>query len=341
MSTAENGKIKIETGQSLVAFVVMTAAADAKSLTSAASVWSGKSTFAPDIRPNGMVSGFNVVSIAATVANNTVDVAAFTAYSIGILKSVSAAAAITVTRPATNVSKVNSITMTSAGNISVVVGTDGASAAFSETRGASGGPPFILVDSVEVAQVRFTTSAAATVIAAEIFQTVGTHVERFDFPSFTSNNIGLGSNTPIAAQKNAHVLMESALPLSHTADVPKRVYIQYYTATMSDLARTFGFVPVDNSHSVSSTQYYGGTIATASRSLGQGSFTALLTDGVTDNLVTNKDQVLTVQFFPDRNKTPFILTQGAIGLGRTYPFDNQIQAEVTISSEVQSAEFSS
>lgn len=339
MATSENAKIQIETGQSLTAFAAMTDSGDNKTFTNAATVWSGKAGFAPDIRPNGIVSGYNLVTPAANLSNNNVDIAAFTAYSIGVLRSVAAAANQAITRPATNVAKISSIQMTSAGAISIVAGTDGASTTFSETRGAAGGPPFILVDSVEIAQVRLTSSAAAVITAAEIFQVVGTHTERFDYPGFTSNNIGDGSNASVSAKKNAHVLFDSALPLSHTGSVPKRVYNQYYTPTLSDMQRTLDFTPVENSHSVSSTQYYGGTIATSSKSLGQGSFTALLSDGVTDTLVANKDQILTIKFFPDRNKTPFILTQGTIGLGRTFPVSEQNQAEVTISSEVLSAEF--
>lgn len=339
MAVSENAKIQIETGQSLVAFTSLTNSGDNRTYTATDLLWSGKAGFAPDVRPNGIVSGINLLTPAASLANNQVDVAAFTAFSIGILRTVASTPNQAITRPATNVSKINSITMTSAGAIAVVVGTDGASTAFSEVRGAAGGPPFIPVDSVEIGQVRLVTSAAAVIAATEIFQVVGTHVERFDSPSFAQNNIGLGIAAPSSAEKNAHVKFDSSLPLIHTGSVTKRVYNQYFVPTLSDMQRTLDFVPVENSHSVSSTQFYGGTIATSSRSLGQGSFTALLSDGITDNLVANKDQILTIKFFQDRNKTPFVLTQGVIGLARTYPVSDQVQADVTISSDTLSAEF--
>jgi hypothetical protein len=67
----------------------------------------------------------------------------------------------------------------------------------------------------------------------------------------------------------------------------------------------------------------------------------MLSDGVTDAIVSNKDDILTVRFYPDENKAPYILTQGKIGLGRTFPVGSQIQAAVTISAEAISAEFSS
>ena len=101
------------------------------------------------------------------------------------------------------------------------------------------------------------------------------------------------------------------------------------------------FVPVENSHSTTSTQFYNGTIGSVSSTLGQGSFTALMTDNVTDSLVGNKDQVLTIRFYPDRNKTAYVLTQGKLGLARTFPVAGQNQASVTISAENASAEFSS
>jgi CO/xanthine dehydrogenase Mo-binding subunit len=82
-------------------------------------------------------------------------------------------------------------------------------------------------------------------------------------------------------------------------------------------------------------------VITGASSIGQGGFTALMNDGLTDSLVAEKDQVLTVKFYPDENKSAYGLTQGKIGLTRTFPFDNQNQAEVTISAENPTAEFAS
>lgn len=339
MATSSNAKIQFEAGQSLVSYVAMTDSGNHQTFTSAATIWSGKSGFEPSVRPNGIVSGVNLVSVAADGSNNNVDVAAFTAYSAGTLYSVSAAANTAITRPATNVAKISSITMNSSGAIAVVAGTDGASTTFSETRAAAGGPPLIPVDSVEIAQVRLTTSAAAAITAAQIFQVVGQHTERYDFPTWTENNIGDGSNSTIPAKKNAYVQFDAVLPLAHTGPIARKTYIQYYTPTLADVSKTLDFVPVENSHSVSSTEYYGGTIASSSSSIGQGSFTALFNDGVSDSLVTNKDQILTFKFYPDRNKTPYILTQGKLGLSRTFPVGDQVQASATISASTISAEF--
>jgi len=67
----------------------------------------------------------------------------------------------------------------------------------------------------------------------------------------------------------------------------------------------------------------------------------MLSDGVTDTLVTLKNEKLTVKFFPDENETPYILSQGYLGLSRNFPKTAQVNASVTISAEEASVEFSS
>ena len=101
------------------------------------------------------------------------------------------------------------------------------------------------------------------------------------------------------------------------------------------------FTPAESSHTVTSQEYYRGALASVSESVGQGGFTALLNDGLTDSIVGEKNQVITVKQFPDENKNPFSLTQGKLGITRTFPVANQIQAECTISAERGTAEFSS
>lgn len=342
MGTSANAKIQIETGQTLNAFAAMTdAGAHTVHTISGGTVWSGKSGYAPDVRPNGVVSGRNLGSPTSS-ENDKVDVADFTAYSKGVLKTVSTSTPGSITRASSaGVSKVNSVTMTDAGVIAVVVGTQGATAAFSEVRDAAGGPPLIPADSVELFQVRTTSSTAGEIDDDEIFQVDGTHFERFDSPTWEENNTGDGNAAATAGEKNAHIKFESALAASHTGPLAKKAYIKYYAPIMSDQSRALNFTPVEKSHSANSESFYGGSVASKSESLGQGGFTALLNDGITDSLVTNKNQVLTVKHYSDENKAPYILSQGAIALKRTYPEANQNKAVVTITAEQESAEFSS
>ena len=322
MSTAENAKLQYEAGQNAVAMSALTNSGDETTFTSAATLWSGKSGYAPVVRPNGLLTG-GAVSVHAD--NDKVTVAALTCNLQGVVTSVSAGTG-TITRPASDKAKVCSITINSGGSIAVVAGTDSLSSAFSETRAAAGGPPLIPVDSIEIAQVRVTTNAAGAVAASEIYQVVGLHTERADFPLWDVN-YDAGSVTFLGA-----------LPEIHTGNVPKKVYASYASPIFADIALASDFVPPENTHSVSSTQVYGTTLGATASTLGQGSFTAYLSNGVSDALVQLKDQTLWFKFFPDRYATPYLLCQGKLGVSRTFPAGDSIQAACTISASAPAVE---
>lgn len=337
MSTSANAKTEFESGQSVVDYTAMTDSGDHKTFTvSGGTVFSSKSGFEPTIRPNGIVTGRNLLSTHAS--NDTVTVGEFTAYSQGIEYDVDATTA-DIVRPASSKYNINSVYMTSSGTVDVVTGTDGD--AFSSERDAAGGPPYIPVDGVELGQVRLSDDTSAVIASSEISQADGTSAQRFDFPVWTVNPIGEGDSAASSAKKNAHIEFASALTAMFAGGTYNKVYITYNAPVMAELSRTLDFTPVENTHSVTSTQYYNGTIGSTSSTLGQGGFTALMSDNVTDALVTNKDQVLTIKFYPDRNKSAYVLTQGKVGLARTFPVAGQNQAVVTISAETPSAEFSS
>lgn len=323
MATAENAKLQYEAGQNAVAMSALTDSGDHTLFTSAATLWSGKAGNAPVIRPNGLLTGG---ALTTNATNNLVTVAALTCNLAGVVTSVAGASSPAITRPASNVAKVNSITVNSSGALAVVAGTDGATTAFSETRGAAGGPPLIPVGSIEIGQVRVTTSAAGLIAASEIFQVVGTHVERADFPLWDTSN-ATGSITFLGA-----------LPLIHTGPVAKAVYASYSTPIFADVALASDFVPPETSHSISSTQVYGTTLGATSSTLGQGSFTAYLSNGVSDPLVALKNATLWFKFFPDRYATPYILCQGKLGISRTFPAADSLQAACTISASTAATE---
>jgi len=337
MATSKNAKLQFESGQTYADYAQMIDSGDHK-IHSLGTIWSNKSGYEPSIRPNGIVTGRNLISV--NVANDTFTYAGFTAYSKGVLQTV-VAGTDTITRPASDVAKINSITMTDAGVLAVVAGTDGATAAFSTERGAAGGPPYIPVDSVEIAQIRVVTLAAGVIAASEIFQVPGTHVERFDLPVWDTSHLGDGDDAGVSAQENAYIELADALDPIHTGDAYKRIYAAYYTPVFAQVTKSLDFVPAENTHSVSSTQYYDGVAGASSSSLGQGGFTALMNDNITDALIANQDEILVFKFFPDKNKAPYILTQGYLGLGRTFPVDNQNKATATISAEKASVNFSS
>lgn len=325
MATAENAKLQYEAGQTSTSMTTLTNSGDETTFTSSASLWSRRSGYAPVVLPNGLLTG-GAVTPATAATNNTVDVAALTLNLNGVVTSVAAVSATSITRPATAVSKVNSITVNSSGSVAVVAGTDGSTTAFSETRGAAGGPPLIAVDSVEIAQVRVTSNTAAVITSAQIFSVVGTHTERADYPLFDIN-YSAGSVTFLAA-----------LPEIHTGPVPKRVYASFAAPIFSDVQLASDFVPPETTHSLTSTQVYGTTLGSTASTLNQGSFTAYLQDGVADGLVQLKNQDLWFKFFPDRYKSAYLLTQGKLGVSRTFPAGDNIQAACTISATERATE---
>lgn len=319
MPTAKDALLKYEAGQTAVAISALTDAGDHINFTGSASPWSRKSGYAPVIRPNGLISG-GVVTPAASGLNDAVDVSAGTAYISGALVSFNAATDLVVTRPAdANTHQINSIAVASNGTISDIDGTD--HTAFSETRGGNGGPPFIPATSVELAQVRLSAQASADIAASEIFSVVGVHTERWDYPLYDVDYY-LGKVTFV-----------DDLPLIHTDSKAKGVYASYASPIFADVSIATDFVPPEDSYSVSSTQVYGRTVGSTSSSLGQGSFTAHLNNGVTDALVTLEGENLWFKFYPDRYQGPYIMCQGTLGVTRAFPAGDQISASCTINAE--------
>jgi len=157
---------------------------------------------------------------------------------------------------------------------------------------------------------------------------INTHLEKSDYPLY---DVDYEAGT---------VTFDSALPDIHTGDKAKAIHNSSYSAIVVELKKCSDFVMPENTHSVSSEQVYNSTIGSSSSSLGQGAFTQRLEDGVNDSVVTFKDQILWFKFFPDRNKTAYTLTQGKLGISRTFPAGAQIQAACTISAESEGTEHS-
>lgn len=326
MPTCANALVKHEAGQNLVTMVALTDSSDHKIFQSADSLWSNRSGYTPNVKPDGLATGGKVIP-AISGTNDLVDTAALVCYLAGVSTDVGADTDVAITRGAALEMTKHSVTVTSAGAIAIVDGTEGS--ALSDVRGVAGGPPFIPVGDIEIAQIHCTTKAAAAVLATEIKVVIGTHVERFDFPTWEENRIVVSDGI----LGLAGVEFTSALPLSHTASVPKKIYAEYYTPELAEIPRTADFVRPAESHSVSSTQVYGGTVGATSKSLGQGSFTAYLSSGISDGILKLEGENLWFKFQPDRLLTPYVICQGILGVMEAYPVDNAITAKFTISAE--------
>ena len=324
MSNAENAKLQYEGGQNVSAMSALTDSGDKTIFDSSATLFSRRSGFEPVVRPDGLVTGGDLIP-AVSGTNDLVDLSALTAYIGGDLKTVSGNTDLTCQRGATtNTHRINSITITSAGAVVIVAGT--ADTAFSESRGAAGGPPYIPVGSVEVGQVRLTSIASAAVAASEVKQVIGLHQERYDFPLFEIDYL------------EGKITFNDALASIHTANAPKGVFASYASPIFGDVPKAVDFVAPETSHSVSSTQIYGSTLGSSSSSLGQGSFTAYLEDGIDDAIIKLKNENLFFKFFPDKNKVKHLLCQGKLGVSRTFPAGDEIQASCTISASAEGKE---
>jgi hypothetical protein len=322
--------LKYESGQTAYSFEEMTDGGD-------------QTTFSASFSPISRASGANVVvapyglktggAITPTATNNEVSVAALTVVAPGMTgadaEGVVAVSSdtVTITRGlTTDTHNITSITVDSTGSIAAVSGTD--STAFSETRGAAGGPPLIPVGSIEIGQVRTASVTAAAVLASEIFQSPGTHQERSDQPGYSVN------------YATGEVVFYEALPTIHTGNVSKKVFISGSTPIFATVPKSSDWVPAESTFSITSTDTYDGAIGSSSSALGQATFTAILDNGLNDPMLNVKGQNVWFKFQPDRDQsTPYQLTQGLFGVARTFPAGGGAKtASCTVTPEVESVD---
>lgn len=327
MATNSNARVYFESGQSLKAMSALSDTGNQTKFASTAQYWSKRSGYEPKIFPNGLVTGG---SISPDTEADSIVVDSLTCYIGGSLVSVAADLKTVVRGSDTNICRINSVTVNGSGALAIVSGAAGTT--LSSTRGAAGGPPWLPTGSIEVGQVRLSATTSEVVVASEIYQVVGQHVERWDYPLWEEYPIGnLGTNS-------AFLEFSSALPLVHSDDNGttkkcKKVFGEVYEPIMAEVPRSSDFKAPEQTNSVSSKQIYGGTLGATSSSLGQGGFTAYLNDGITDTLITLKNQNLVFKFFQDRAKSPHIICQGILGVARTWGVADNAQAACTISAE--------
>jgi hypothetical protein len=269
------------------------------------------------VRPNGVLTGGVITPGVA----DKVNVSAGTAWINGALVTWSAGTC-DITRgavdPGTAIYCTTSVTITDAGAIADEAGTPHSSVG---VRNANGGPAYIPTTSIELGQVWVTSTASGLITAAEIFTVPNVHRELALYPVWDVDYL------------EGEVTFIAALPAAHTDGVAKGVYASYATPTFADVSIASDFRPPENSYSVSSTQVYGRTLGASSQSLSAGGFTAYLEDGVTDPLVSMAGELLWFKFFPNRYASSYIISQGRLGISRTFPAGDNIQASCTINAE--------
>jgi hypothetical protein len=325
MAMSANAQLEFEAGQILVPLHALSDSGDHILFRSQSAPWSACAGFSPEVYPDGLVNG-GAVTPAASGADDRIDVAALSAYIAGVLTLVASETGVSVQRAsAPDTHRINALTVTSLGDIAVVAGEPGTT--FSESRGADGGPPFIPVGDIEIAQVRLPAATAGPISPNDILTIWGQHCERWDYPAYQINTL------------DGEVEFASPLPLVHAGNQPKSVHAKVYRPVFQSVARALDFVPIEASYSATSQEHYGGVIGGSTSSLGQGKFTALLDDGHTDALIKQAGRNLTFRFKQDRNRSPYSLTQGVLGVARTYPKTAQVQASCTITGERATKDF--
>ena len=335
MGTAANAQIQYESAQNLKAFAALVDSGDHIVFTPIFDIMSGRSGYEPDIRPDGIISGIDILSAGS--GNNEVDNIAFTAWLAGALKEVSATT-VSVTRASSQTHVINSIILTGT-TLSAVKGSE--STGFSTTRGAAGGPPYIAVGSIEVGQIKTTSQTPAALTSSEIFQTPGTHQERADYPLYRRpQNLGYGVLASSTSRTNAHIEFYSALSLCHTGDLCRGVYLKYYTPTFTAIESN-GFTPADKQSSQSYAQRYDKMLGYKTDNLRSAAFRAELTDGVSDALIALDGEMLIFKTFPDSSSSPFMLTMGILRFDSSFPQTGPISTGCTVIAKLPTARFSS
>lgn len=325
MANADNALLRIESGQQSYPMDELLNTGDNRTFEGVAAPWSGRGGFEPNVRPDGLITGG---AITAGAGNNSINIAALTCYLAGVQVAVAGSTGVSVTRAeATDTHIIHSITVSDTGVIAVVSGTD--STSFSETRGVAGGPPLIPVGSIEIGQVRLSSATAGPVTNAEIYQVVGLHQERYDFPTFQTQNF------------TGEVVFDADIPAIHTGSEPKGVYASYATPIFAEVPRASNVVVPEEAFSVSSEAYYGGSLGSVSRSLNQGTFRVLTENGITDSVVRLKGETLWFEFLPNRfRNSEKLMYQGILGINRQWPAEGAMAADCTVSASNAASEVS-
>jgi hypothetical protein len=169
----------------------------------------------PVVRPDGLRNGC-LVSPSIGGTDNAVDVCAGSIWNGGTEKGVSTVSDLALTRPSAGNVKVVSIAVDSGGTVTTVDGVEGA--AWSDSRGSAGGPPYIPVGTVELATVKLDESTGPVTGEEITFSP-----ELSTFP--------ICETDPYLAK----AVFSRANPEIHTGGAARNIYITYCVPQFSTL----------------------------------------------------------------------------------------------------------
>jgi hypothetical protein len=318
--------LRYEAGQTAYPFEQLANSGNDMYYAGSVSPWSNAAGAEPVVGVYGLMTGG---AITGTGTNNQVAVAAATVMMPGAVGAAAdgtlvVSGNVTVAdADGTPAHIITSIVVGADGNLAAAPGTAGA--AFTETRGVAGGPPWIAPGAIEIGQVRRAAAAPALIVSGEIFQVPGLHVERSDYPVYDVD------------YARGWVVFSEALPLIHDGGTKtKMVWARFATPLFSPIPKASDWVPAESTYSITSTDTYDGPVGSESASLGQASFTAQLSDGITEPFISQRGKRIWVEFRPDRDRSyPRQLTQGVLGVSRTNPASGNPTASCTLTPAVE------
>ncbi len=169
----------------------------------------------PVVTPDGVLNGC-FVSPAASGQENAIDLSAGTLLIGGASINIAPSVNIALTRPANGFCRAVSITLTSLGALAIVCGPDGA--AFSATRGAAGGPPWVPVGSIELATVILTATFGPLADSGIAFAPEYSHAPEYTLLPY-----------------NASVRFAAPLAAIHTGGIPRAVWVKWSEPVMATM----------------------------------------------------------------------------------------------------------
>jgi hypothetical protein len=333
MATTANAMVQLETSQTPVALQAMSTADGQTYYVSGAAEFSVWQTKEASILPDGVLTGINLITPAASGTDDAVDVAAFTFRSKGITYSVAAQTDVALTRPGAGENNTNIITVSSTGTVTVIAGADSSGGGLVSTYGAAGGPAFVPVNSVLLGWVALDSSVSAPVVASEILQNPGTYMEMAESVSGVWHPVGLGISVESSAPNrvDAHYQLNTALSPIHTGSTYREVWISGYTPNFETLPSAKDFTRGMAEGSVTVNEYYDGALQAAeSRTFGTSGFVYAGGDGHTDVICRNSGNRVTAKYYVDKYQDAYYVCQGLMTHTSSDAVASTVEHTVTI-----------
>lgn len=297
-TTGKNMQVKVEMSQDALLAEIFTGDSTNKIFTTSnASIFSLFTDAAdtidrtPVMKCDGVVSG-GVVTPGTAV--DDVDISAVVCWIDGVSVSVAAASAEDVPKGATDAYYIiHAVTVTAAGAIAIVNGTEGAS--LSGNYGDAGGKPYTPATSILLGYVTRYDDESAVVTLAEISQVPNQSREVSVIPY------------PVYDVQAGTITFEEALMANHTGDITKSVVADVYSPTSFTTLTGIASISLPGETPASNTVQTpdGTSVAQDPNTLENGAL-VVLTDGSHNDLPALIDNTTAVvRFWPNSNKTDY------------------------------------